>query len=157
MGGDLTDTRQQALQGYFSMILYGSFPEAISRRTIRETLLAIDRENPFEVSIKPVMEPTGDKPPDPDDCYVLTARGSDRIGFVALVSGFCAEHGINILDLSTTGRGTTYTMILLVDISKCPPMETLRAHLKKFNKKHGLSMLLQHRDIFKATNEIKMI
>jgi len=157
MGGDLTDTRQQALQGYFSMILYGSFPEDVSRQTIREALVAIDRENPFEVSIKPVMEPTGDRPPDPNDCYVLTARGSDRIGFVALVSGFCAEHAINILDLSTTGRDATYTMILLVDLSKCPPMEVLRAHLDQFNKKHGLSMLLQHRDIFKATNEITMI
>lgn len=156
MKGDLADTRQQALQGYFSMILYGSFPKAVSRQIIQETLLAIDRENPFEVSIKPVPVTTIDKPPDPADCYVLTARGSDRIGFVALVSGFCAEHAINILDLSTTGRNATYTMILLVDLSGCPPMETLRIHLKKFNEKHGLSMLLQHRDIFKATNEIRM-
>jgi predicted amino acid-binding ACT domain protein len=35
------------------------------------------------------------------DCYVLTATGHDRIGFVADHVLLCAE-GINIIDLSTT-------------------------------------------------------
>ena len=157
MEGNLTNTRQQVLQGYFSMILYGSFPENVSKQTIREQLLSIDPENPFEISIKPVIESKSDTSLNPTDSYVLTARGTDRIGFVALVSGFCAEHGINILDLSTTGKDQTYTMILLVDLSRCSSLEKLRADLEQFNQKHDLSLLLQHHDIFKATNEIRML
>jgi len=155
--GDLTDTRQQVLQGYFTMILYSSFPEEVSRQTIREQLLAIDPKNPFEISIKPVNQGEDESPSESPESYVLTARGADRIGFVALVSGFCTEHKINIIDLSTTGKGETYTMILQVDLSQCPSMEELRAGLKQFNQQHNLSLLLQHRDIFKATNEIRMI
>ena len=155
--GDLTDTRQQVLQGYFTMILYGSFPAEVSRQSIRTQLLAIDSENPFEISIKPVSSKEEKTPPDPGQCYVLTARGADRIGFVALVSGFCTDHHINILDLSTTGTGETYTMILLVDLSACASMEKLRLKLKEFNRRNNLTLLLQHRDIFKATNEIRMI
>lgn len=154
--GDLTDTRQQVLQGYFTMILYGSFPEEVSRQTIREQLLGIDQKNPFEISIKPVNQGKDESPSKPAQNYVLTARGTDRIGFVALVSGFCSEHKINILDLSTTGQGETYTMILLVDLSQCASMEKLRAELKQLEQRHDLSLLLQHRDIFKATNEIRM-
>lgn len=154
--GDLTDTRQQVLQGYFTMILYGSFPKEVSRQTIREQLLGIDSENPFEISIKPVTEEEEGSPPAPGHSYVLTARGADRIGFVTLVSGFCSEHHINILDLSTTEKGETYTMILLVDLSQCASMEKLRAGLKQFNQQYDISLLLQHRDIFRATNEIKM-
>jgi len=155
--GDLTDTRQQVLQGYFTMILYSSFPDQVSRQSIREHLLSIDPDNPFEISIKPVKREADRSPSEPSRSYILTARGADRIGFVALVSGFCAAHKINILDLSTTGKGETYTMILQVDLSQCPSMEKLRTELKHFNQQHNLSLLLQHSDIFKATNEIRMI
>ncbi len=158
MGGDLADTRQQVLQGYFSMILYASFPEKLSGQDIVDALTAIDSEHPFEVSVKPVTGPPDDGQAPMNNRYVLTARGSDRIGFVALVSGFCAEHSINILDLSTTtGSDDTYTMILLVDLSRCPPMQVLRTHLEDFSTENGLSLLLQHQDIFRATNEIGMI
>jgi len=155
LGGDLTDTRQQVLQGYFSMILYGSFPSEISSRTIREQLVNIDPEQPYEVSIKPVPS----SKPATSNCsnsYVLTARGEDRIGFVALVSGFCADNNINILDLTTTAEGKTYTMMLLVDIGNCPDTQKLRSSLQRFNHEHNLSLLLQHHDIFRATNEIIM-
>lgn len=155
--GDLTDTRQQVLRGYFSMILYGSFPDTVSAEAIHRHLLNIDRKHPLEVSIRPVVADDSRNISSPDDSYVLTARGADRIGFVALVSGFCADHGINILDLSTTGRGATYTMILLVDLSGCSSLGNLRDHLDQFSREHGLSLLLQHHDIFKATNEIRMI
>ncbi len=158
MGGDLADTRQQVLRGYFSMILYASFPDDLPEEDIAESLIAIDHENPFAVSIKHVNRPTGDKHGVDKNRYVLTARGSDRIGFVALVSGFCADHRVNILDLSTTtGSDDTYTMILLVDLSRCPPMETLHSHLQEFSAENNLSLLLQHQDIFRATNEIGMI
>ncbi len=158
MGGDLADTRQQVLQGYFSMILYASFPEMLSGQDITNALITIDSDHPFEVSVKSVTRPSISGQASIKNRYVLTARGSDRIGFVAQVSGFCTEHSINILDLSTTtGSDDTYTMILLVDLNRCPPMEVLRAHLEDFSTKNGLSLLLQHQDIFRATNEIGMI
>lgn len=155
--GNLTDIRQQVLQGYFSMILYGSFPDKVPPETIREQLLAVDTNNPFEISIKPVIEAMPiPAAPAPADSYVLTARGVDRIGFVALVSGFCTEHDINILDLSTTSTGETYTMMLLVDLNRCSTLEELRTDLEQFNRQHDLSLLLQHHDIFTATNEIQL-
>lgn len=154
--GNLTDIRQQVLQGYFSMILYGSFPAAVSPQEIREQLLAIDHRPPFEISIKPVAESGETQTRMPSDTYVLTASGADRIGFVALVSGFCAEHSINILDLSTTKNEEIYTMILLVDLGTSSNLEKIRTGLEQFNRHHNLSLLLQHYDIFKATNEIRM-
>jgi len=155
LGGDLADTRQQILEGYFSMILAAAFPKTISLDLVRERLSAIDPETPLTVTIHPAPAPEQDNSP-PRATHVLTARGDDRIGFVALVSGFCARHGINILDLSTTGSGSTYTMILLVDLSACPDQQKMLDALEAFNREHGLNLLLQHHDIFRATNEIRM-
>jgi len=154
--GDLTDTRQQVLQGYFSMVLYGAFPQKISIQNIHNQLQKIDSKHPFEISIKPAPEKRSTTP-EPKDSYILTARGIDRIGFVALVSGFCKDNNLNIVDLSTTAIDETYTMILLVDISNCTAPDQLQSALEQFNQKHSLSLLLQHHDIFKATNEIIML
>ncbi|NOQ46903.1 MAG: ACT domain-containing protein [Desulfobulbaceae bacterium] len=160
MEGDLADTRQQVLQGYFSMILYASFPAEITEEQIKKRLLAISRnsEEPFEISVKEVSEPTLAKEQTvPADTYVLTARGHDKPGFVATVAGFCAEQNINILDLATTVSDDTYIMILFVDLSRCKQIEQVRSALDRFNGDNGLHLVLQHHDIFKATNEIKML
>ena len=91
---------------------------------------------------------------DPDDAYVLTALGEDRVGIVAELGGFCARHQINILDLSTQIDGDDYVMVLLVDLSDAQPLVTVRYQLEQFAEQSGLTVRLQHYDIFKATNEV---
>ncbi|KPL71943.1 hypothetical protein ADM99_09260 [Leptolinea tardivitalis] len=92
----------------------------------------------------------------PDNAYVLTATGPDRVGFVATVSSFCANNNINILDLSTTSANGEYVMILITDLSKCPSMEAIRRDLQDFAREKGLRIVLQHYDIFRAVNEINL-
>jgi len=156
MNGDLADMRQQVLHGCFSMILYVSFPEDLDRGEIHRRLTAISSdETPMEVSVKE-MDLSPSPAPDRDNCYVLTASGADRIGFVATVTRFCRDNTINILDLTTTVADDRYVMILFVDLSNCPSMDRLRADLDAFAEATGLEMVLQHQDIFKATNEINI-
>lgn len=160
MQGDLADTRQQVLLGYLTMILYVSFPEPISGKAIKDNILENWRDEVHrpEISVKPVHEPQpASTRAVPKDAYVMTVRGEDRIGFVAMVSGFCAQNDINILDLSTTVADSTYIMILLVDLSRCDNIAKLRDRLETFKKANDFDLVLQHHDIFQATNEIQMI
>jgi predicted amino acid-binding ACT domain protein len=87
--------------------------------------------------------------------YVLTASGKDRIGFVAAVTGFCAEHGINILDLDTRAVDGTYMMLLLVDLNDAD-LKTTQTDLKTFSAENTMSVTLQHHDVFQATQEVSM-
>lgn len=156
MNGDLADMQQQVLRGYFSMILYVSFPEATSKETIRAHLSSLGQnDGDLEVSIKDVDQRISEEIVD-ESCYVLTASGADRIGFVATVTRFCKDNRINILDLTTTVSDDRYIMILFVDLSLCDSMDTLRDALDRFAGETDLNMVLQHNDIFKATNEIKI-
>jgi glycine cleavage system transcriptional repressor len=159
MQGDIADLRQSVLRGYFTMILVASFPEDATEDTIRRRLDAINREGvpPLEITVRQV----GDIGPAEDDAvlesaYVLTASGRDRIGFVATVSSFCAQNGINILDLSTAVDDGTYIMILLVDLSPCNVGE-IRHELWRFGQETGFNVVLQHYDIFKATQEVSIV
>ncbi len=158
MNGDLADMRQQVLRGYFSMILYVSFPGDVTPEEINRRLAAVGTSDAaVEVSIKEVRQQQAEKNSPPEDnCYVLTADGEDRIGFVATVTRFCKDNGINILDLTTTVAKGRYTMILFVDLSNCPSMDEVQTRLEQFADATDLNMVLQHNDIFKATNEIKI-
>lgn len=130
------------------MILLASFPPEIEIGTIQETIateevhVGINRAAPDQPSDRPLSQ------------YVLTARGTDRIGLVADVAGFCTQNKINILDLRTLTHRGDYIMMCFVDLTAAEPLVTVRWNLQRFSKDHALSTTLQHRDIFTATNEV---
>jgi len=159
LGGHLADLRQSVLRGYFTMILLASFPQEVTGEAIRRKLSAIRMEGlpPLEVAVKEAADATPAEGASAlEDAYVLTASGEDRIGFVATVSSFCARNDINILDLSTAAHEGIYTMILLVDLSRCENVGDIRCKLKRFRDETGLNTMLQHYDIFRATNEVSV-
>ena len=159
--GDISDLRQSVLRSYFTMILLASFPSTVTLDQVRQRLQAIDdgHPSPFEVAIQQVDSVRPDNNHSfLENAYVLTASGPDRIGFVAAVSRFCADHRLNILDLSTAVRDGAYTMILLVDLEACADdIGAIRLQLRRFGEENALDVVLQHYDIFSATNEVSIL
>ena len=86
--------------------------------------------------------------------YVLSAVGRDRVGLVAQVSRFCCDRGVNILDLASHVEADRYTMMLLIDLSGVESVQAFKEELAALGGKSGLNLVLQHNDIFRATNEI---
>jgi glycine cleavage system transcriptional repressor len=157
--GNIADIRQSVLCGYFTMILLAAFPAAVSQRDIERRLAEVDAhsETAIDLVVKKVeaAAPTTGKSI-PDNAYVLTATGPDKIGFVATVSSFCANNNINILDLSTTSSNGEYVMILITDLTRCPSIKKVRLDLQAFACEKGLHIVLQHYNIFRAVNEINL-
>lgn len=158
--GNIADLRQSVLRGYLTMILLATFPAEVTAETIRRTLSAINREGipTLDISVKQVEDtvPTDDASV-LENAYVLTASGRDRIGFVATVSSFCARNGVNILDLSTAVADGSYIMMLLIDLRDCGDIGEIRRRLKHFSQETGFNVVLQHYDIFKATQEVNIV
>jgi glycine cleavage system transcriptional repressor len=159
MQGDIADLRQSVLRGYFTMMLHVSCAPGTTAGDLQNALGRVSDRSPFPLQVcVAALEGDVEAAPEPDlaQAYVLTASGKDRIGFVAAVTKFCAEHRVNILDLSTAVADGLYTMILLVDVSGAASLEALRAALESFRETTGFRMVLQHHDLFRATNEIPM-
>jgi len=86
---------------------------------------------------------------------VVTVIGKDRIGIIAGVSAILAESSSNILDISQTTMQEIFTMIMMVDISKLIiPFSDLSDKLEKKGKELGLSIKIQHEDIFNSMHRI---
>jgi glycine cleavage system transcriptional repressor len=157
--GNIADVRQSVLCGYFTMILLASFPKNVSQRMIERKFAEVDSksETVIDAAVAKVAETIQPSvSAEPENAYVLTATGNDRIGLVAAVAHFCAKNDINILDLSTTVSDGEYVMILLVDLDHCDSIGQVRADLQQYAHENGLKVVMQHHHIFKAINEINL-
>jgi predicted amino acid-binding ACT domain protein len=142
--GNIADVRQSVLCGYFTMILLASFPPGVSQRSIERKLAEADShsESAIEAVVRKADENTlTSAVSTPENAYVLTATGQDRVGFVALMTSFCVKHNINIL---------------VIDLNHCASISDVRHELQQFSQENNIKAVLQHYDIFRALHEINL-
>lgn len=155
--GDLADLNQSVLCGYLTMILIATFDNEVTPEDIMAEISHIKTPVKFEVSIKVMDEPIDVSHYKlPDETYIMTVNGKNKSGLVYSISQFCYAHNINIHDLATTLREGQYTMVLQLDLSQVESVATIQDALADFSKESGLTVMMQHNDIFQATNEVTL-
>ena len=86
---------------------------------------------------------------------VVTVTGKDKKGIIAKVSAFLSEKGANIEDISQTILGEYFAMIMIVDISAIEvELSVLANECSELGKQIGMSIYLQHEDVFNAMHSI---
>ena len=86
---------------------------------------------------------------------IISVIGVDQIGIIAEVSTLLAEEKVNILDISQTILDDYFTMTMLVNLDTLEiPLEELKNELKTRGEKLGVSIKLQHEDIFRSMHRI---
>ena len=86
---------------------------------------------------------------------VITVLGSDRVGIIAHVTNILAEVNVNILDISQTIMESIFTMVMLVDLKEANvPFADISKALDEAGKTLGVSIRIQHEDIFNSMHRI---
>ena len=86
---------------------------------------------------------------------IVTVVGKDRVGIIASVCIKLAEYNVNVLDITQTVLQDYFTMMMVVDVSKCSiPVAELVELLDAQGKEMALSIRLQREDIFEAMHRI---
>lgn len=86
---------------------------------------------------------------------VVTVTGKDKKGIIAKVSAFLSERGINIEDISQTILQEYFAMIMLVDIGESKAgLAELAKECEELGKSIGMSIRMQHEEIFNAMHNI---
>lgn len=86
---------------------------------------------------------------------VITVVGHDKIGIIYEVSRVLAENDVNILDISQTIMQDMFTMIMLVNTEKSEiSFKDLSETLEGLGKNLGLSIRIQHEDLFQSMHRI---
>lgn len=86
---------------------------------------------------------------------VVTVTGKDKKGIIATVSAFLSERGVNIEDISQTILGEYFAMIMIVDMREAKMgLAELAAECTELGKQIGMSIYMQHEDIFNAMHNV---
>lgn len=89
------------------------------------------------------------------DLAVVLVVGRDRGGIVAQISDFLWKEGINIEDISQKIMQGIFVMAMLVDLAEArSDLGVLSPKIEKLGEKIGLSIQIQHHQIFDAMHRI---
>jgi ACT domain-containing protein len=86
---------------------------------------------------------------------VVLVIGKDRSGIVAQVSDFLWKEEINIEDISQKIMQGIFVMTMLVDLAEArSDLGVLASKFTKFGESIGLSIQIQHYQIFEAMHRV---
>lgn len=86
---------------------------------------------------------------------IVTVIGMDKVGIIARVSTLLAKHDVNILDINQTVMQEYFTMVMMVDVSNCNvPFEQLKGNLGALGSDMGMTIHVQHEEIFRIMHRI---
>ena len=86
---------------------------------------------------------------------VVTVTGKDKKGIIAKISSYLSEQGANVEDISQTIMGEYFAMIMIVDLSETKKeLAQLAKDCQELGKKIGMSVYIQHEDIFNAMHNV---
>lgn len=152
LGGNLEALSQTVVWNWFTMIICGSFPEGVSAEQIRQ---AVEAAGDFSAMVLPFGEPET-KRPVLGEPFVVTAAGEDQPGIVRRLTRCFAEKGINIEDVWNEVRDGQFIVIFHVTVPPDVDPKDVRHEVEQVGKEVGVTITLQHQDIFTATNSLEV-
>ena len=86
---------------------------------------------------------------------VISVRGRDRVGIIAMVATVLAENGVNILNLDQTILDGFFNMIMTADMCGASiSLKELQQIMKDKGEAIGLEIRVQHADIFQVMHRV---
>ena len=86
---------------------------------------------------------------------VVTVIGKDKKGIIANVSSVLFKNDINILDISQTIVQEYFNMMMIVDCNHAKKaVHEMADDLEKIGEEIGVSIRMQHEDIFNSMHRI---
>ena len=85
---------------------------------------------------------------------IVTVIGKDKVGIIAKVSSALSEMGANVEDISQTVMQGYFAMMMLVEVESAKDMSEIAKNLDILGAEVGVSIRIQHEDIFNAMHRI---
>jgi ACT domain-containing protein len=85
---------------------------------------------------------------------IVTVLGKDKVGIIAKVSGTLSEMDVNVEDISQTVMQDYFAMMMMVELPASGDMNKIAEKLENLGKTVGVSIRIQHEDIFNAMHRI---
>lgn len=86
---------------------------------------------------------------------IITVVGSDKVGIIASVSSFLAEHKINIADITQTILSGNFVMMMMVSFENADiAIDELRTALSKKAEEMSVEINVMSEKVFSAMHRV---
>lgn len=86
---------------------------------------------------------------------IITVVGQDTVGILAAVSGICAEHNANVIEVTQSVLQEMFVMVMLVNIDGLSGgINGLAQSMDRLGEEKGLKIHVMHEDIFNSMHRI---
>ena len=86
---------------------------------------------------------------------VVSVIGKDTVGILAKTTAVCAEHRINVVDVTQSVLQDLFAMIMLIDVTDSDiPLTDLTDRFEALGREMGLSIHVMHEDVFNAMHTV---
>ena len=86
---------------------------------------------------------------------VISVMGKDTVGITAKVSAACAEHNVNIIDITQSVLQDMFVMVMLTDISSLNcNFKDFCSNMQALGNSMNLEIHVMHEDIFNSMHRI---
>jgi len=155
--GNIVGLSQTVMRGYFTVLIEAVFPSKVEATKVMERIAKGSRA-PGELQV--LVTPRQTKVPAAKkhvETYVLTARGPDKSGVLHRIASFLAGQDVNFEDLYAYVEEGRFVMIAQVTLPPTLPFERLQIDLEMLGRDSQMEIMLQHENIFRAVNEVRMV
>ncbi len=153
MEGNIGEIRQTLVDGFFSLVFTSAHPDEVSLEAFR-SILAGALEESAVITVLEKDQCASFGPEIDGSRYVVTTRGRDKPGTICAISGFLVEHNINIEDWIVDEEDGDIIYIAQVVIPATRDFRRIQERFKSGMAAIGLTGMIWHENIFRATNEI---
>ena len=86
---------------------------------------------------------------------IITVVGSDKVGIIANVSSFLAEHKINIADITQTILSGNFVMMMMVSFGSADiTIDELRQQMNRKAEGMGVEINIMSEKVFSAMHRV---
>lgn len=86
---------------------------------------------------------------------IITVVGSDKVGIIASVSNYLAEHKINIEDITQTILSGNFVMMMMVSFETADiSIDELRTSMTKKAEEMGVEINIMNEKVFSAMHRV---
>ena len=153
LNGNIDACSQTVLGGFFTQILVVSLPEPIEPAKLEE-MVRSSGDNGLQVVARR-HSATDSRRHSATERFVITAFGPDRPGIIHRFSQYLAGKDINITDLYWDCTGDDFILVTQVEIPAHWELSLLQADIEALGGELGLTVRLQHENVFVATNQLR--
>lgn len=158
---NIEELSQTILKGQFASIFIVSAPEGVTEEDIQRVVsLNLEARNMDLTVSARTFETATFSSGEETEPFVVTVNGSDQPEIIAMISGVFAEQKVNIENLKAIRLGEETNECVLVFEVALPlsiNRNAFRQMLQAKARNVGLSISIQHQDIFEAIHRVPIV